>query len=290
MPLSGESVHISIGKRSERCEMIKSPHRSKERIYIYGTYGVGKSRCALSIAKQIEGRMFVIDNDQAYERMLDGNEFSGLTNVEVHQVWDKSDFEDYVQALNKFLSEATPDDWVVIDLLGDTWDAVQAYWTDQVYSKDIDEYFLDIKKRRTQAKGDDSVDRGYIEMDWVTIKKLYARRIMNQIVNAKCHFLGITGLKSVSGQDDTEVRREYSRFKGRPAGHKDMGHLFHTILFLDKKHDGWTFSTVKDRGREYVEDEPLEDFALDYLVKIGKWSYVKAGKVPKVSSAVEESE
>lgn len=250
---------------------IVSPHRARERVMLYGGYGAGKTRAVLSIAAACpDSTFYITDTDNSYERMLDGPDFRHLNNVNI-QVVQQSDFEAMAESLEENCKIAGRDDFVVFDFFDTTWDAVQEYWTDGIYGMEIDEYFMQVKKNR--AKQTEEVDRGYVDVDWVTVKKIYARRIANPILNSKCHIIAVCGIKAVDAKrDDADIRRDYSTFRGKPAGNKDAPKWFHSVLLLEAKADGWVASTIKDREREKLEGDYIENFAKDYLVDIAGWT------------------
>lgn len=122
-----------------------------ERILAFGIFGSGKTYAWLKMAAwahktKSPARFFVIDTDAAVERMLWSEEFQSIADrVIVRPVFA---WPEYVAALDEFLAQATENDWIVVDMIGNAWDAVQSYFVDEVFGKDIGQYFLEVRKAR----------------------------------------------------------------------------------------------------------------------------------------------
>ncbi|MCL6558021.1 MAG: hypothetical protein K6U74_04315, partial [Firmicutes bacterium] len=128
--------------------MLAPTKRTRERILLFGGPGVGKSRSWLTIAWRAQksgskARFYCLDTDCAIDRMIDEG-FSDLTNVEVLNVFEWTEYE---EGLRKFLKAVTPEDWIVCDMIDMAWEAVQAHFADEIFNKDIGQYFLEVRKK-----------------------------------------------------------------------------------------------------------------------------------------------
>lgn len=265
---------------------ITSNIRSRERILAMGGPGTGKSRAVLSIAKRINGTMHVIDNDNAYDRMLDYQ--NDLTNVEVYpaQDWDTT-----VIAAKNIIASIERDDWLVVDILSPTWQMVQDWFSENVYGDDLASYMLrarqavethNEKVRENNEKGKDKQKEtrnlqpfdGF--MDWSVINPQY-KKFMAMLRNAPAHVFCTAEVDPVNKQDAVDVQDLYP-MGVKPRGQKRLGHDFATILLMTKRGQGrWEMTTIKDRERRELEHEAVGDFSMNYLVRVAGWRSVKEG-------------
>lgn len=250
--------------------MLEPKRPLRERILGIGGFGSGKSYSWLSIARQAQktgspAKFYCLDTDAAIERML-AEEFQELENVKLYNVFDWSEYE---SALDEAIQNAGPDDWIVVDMIDLAWDAVQAYFTDQVFDKEISVYFLEIRKA---LKGQrlQTFD-GW--RDWTVINKLYSAWMNKLIYKAKSHVFCTAKVEAVdSDKDDKETRLVYGAYGVKPKGQKALGHQFHTVLlFTCVKPGDWIITTIKDRGREPFTGQKLVNFPMQYLVGKAGW-------------------
>src|SRR2546426_12156963 len=57
---------------------------------------------------------------------------------------------------------------------------------------------------------------------------------------------------------------KYAKIGWRPEGHKRLGHLFHTILFMRELDGRWIYTSVKDRERKLVVNGKMDEFVSSY--------------------------
>jgi len=255
---------------------LTSPHGTRERIMAMGPAGVGKSRGLLSIAKRCPGNTFhIVDNDDAIGRMLEGETFHELGNVVAYVIDDFAEHIDVVTKLNETISA---DDWLVVDILSPTWDMCQQDFIERIFAKDIDEYFLEVRRQKADA-GKDKKALGALEglMDWPVINKMYARfrKLLRQTpghlyVTAEVTQVGGFADRAI---EDRDIKAMFGPYGVKPVGQKRMPHIFQTILYLTKTKVGEYFvTTIKDRERQELDEEPLNDLAVDYLAKVAGWT------------------
>ena len=239
---------------------------SREQILLIGSWGAGKSYAWLSIAKRCpESHFYIIDTTYDAERMVEG---LGLENITIQHV---DEWDDWVEASEKFRGNATKDDWLVVDLISDLWEASQRGYSDKMFGKEIDEWVLEAKKSGEGIAGN------YGE-NWGMINKMY-QRVMMSLLRFPGHKIACAPAEPVQepdragkGGDTIEMRQLYGRYKLKPKGQKALGFQFHSIFVMMEKSKGnWIMSTVRDRNREGIENQPVTDFGINYLLKVAGW-------------------
>lgn len=255
-------------------------HLPPERILLLGKEGTGKTRAVLSIARRCPDAHFhVIDTDYSasYDRML-GTEFAdvgerGNVTTRVTGPWDWPAILDAAKEVQK---ECRPGDWVVVDSMTPTWNAVQEHFTNEVHGSDYEGYLLDVRKKREAAAKAGGRKGSSLEafdgwMDWSVINQMYFR-LYKHILQIPGHLLLTAEGQAIGDTDGRAVKDTYQVHGQRPAGQKKLGFLTNTVLITKKGRKGeYTLSTVKDRGRDDVEDAELNDFAKDYLQGVAGW-------------------
>jgi len=97
-------------------------------------------------------------------------------------------------------------------------------------------------------------------------------RLYKHLLTDPSHLLLTAEGQAVGDTDGKAMKDTYQVHGIRPAGQKKLGFLTQTVLITKKGRKGeYTLTTVKDRGREDVEDIELDDFAKDYLQKVAGW-------------------
>ena len=244
----------------------------QERILAMGGTGAGKTSGWLSIAywahkTKSPAHFYVIDSDAAAARMLVGPKYAELGNVTVYNAFE---WPEIVAATNEIMPKVTADDWVVVDFMGPCWDAVQAWYVSEIYgASDMGEYFMDI--RRAKAKGQTAQElEGW--KDYGVINPVY-KRWFNQLVHSSpAHLYTTATVAGLQERDDKGVKAIFQAFGIRPVGQKHLAFNMHTVLlFAMTKSDEWRVTSVKDRERELLVNQPITDFTRDYLVKVAGW-------------------
>jgi|SRR5215469_446804 len=238
----------------------------RERILLMGGWGVGKSTAIADIAQNIEGRMFVVDTTYEAER-----NFDGLSNVVADTV---RDWDDYLTGVRKATIKGGPDDWLAVDRIDPVWDAAQNGFIEKVFGKTADDWFLEYRK---ESSGHPLA--GEYGMNWAVIKKMYGAfmtEVMrfkgNVVVTARADQITVPN-RDGTGGDSQEVRMVFEKYGVKPAGEKNLGFLFHTVLLMAEPKPGeWTYTTVRDRNREQRKSQPVEHgFVAAYLMPVAGW-------------------
>lgn len=250
-----------------------------ERILLFGKEGTGKTRAILTVARRCpDARFHIIDTDYSasYDRMM-GTEFSDVGeqgNVTTYVVgpWN---WPEILNAAKEVQRTARPGDWVVVDSMTPTWSAVAEHFVAEVHGTDMESYLLGIRKKREEqkSKGNKSSSLGAFDgwMDYSVINPMY-RRLYKCILDQPGHLLITAEGTALGDNDGRQVRDTYAAHGLKPAGQKQLGFLTQTVLLTTKGRQGeYGLSTVKDRGRDELDDVALDDFAREYLQGVAGW-------------------
>lgn len=269
--------------------VLRPKYQPRESILLFAKGGGGKSTAVLQIASEIEGRLFVVDNDYApsYDVLL-GLEFPELDasgRVTVNHI-APTEFAEVVNQIEFWTKKATPDDWLSVDSMTPTWQAVQKEYSASVYGKDIAELFMEARKKQLKDKVK-TMQALEGDTDWNVINRMYAD-LYGALAEWPGHII-VCADEKVIGEKDTRDAGDKELYDGgfRPEGQKRFvnGMVNRTILHIRKyKNDPHRrLIMIKDRGREklwrreiplgYVPFTDLDDggFGYDYLVTVGGW-------------------
>ena len=288
---------------------MRSKKRSLERICLVGIQGVGKSFAYMNVAKKCPGStIWILDNDNTTERLLEEEfpelgvreEYRGFTKdpktSDVTLIRDSTyedpdgnivlfhadSWDETKAAIDMVVDRADRHDWFIIDSVSTLWDQVQEWFVSEIFEDEIDRYFMEIRREKEEYnKGKSAKDQkktlGALDgwMDWSVINPQYKKAVSDRLKVPPCHLL-ITAEQAKLSDDDKEARDLYGPFGVKPRGQKRTGHDVQTILLMIKTRNGEYFvTTMKDRGREEMEREPLKNFAMDYLFKRAGWGNVE---------------
>jgi len=269
-----------------------------ERMLVMGPPGSGKTKQWLDIATILKPKnvnFYCIDTDNAVNFML-ATQYKGLSkdeggNVTVFPCFDWGDYVGrtdekgaYVPgALQKILKLVKRDDWIILDMADKPWDAVQRFYTDEIFGVDKGTYFLQARKilqskvksgKKASALSEEAF-KGWT--DWVVINALYGDFIYRLLSCPVTNIYMTTKVQPLSSRENPASRIAYGDYGIKPTGQKDLGHQVHTIMLFKvdvttKKHPTWYITTVKDRsGREYFADVQLVSFYYQYFVAKAGW-------------------
>lgn len=256
-----------------------------------GPTNSGKSTCWVRWGEWMEktgdGNVYVGDTDFATERMLGGGyegdvkiggvEWAKYGNIHVSTLMEWSDYIAFSDFCAKIPGR---DDLVVVDMINKAWEEVKQDFAQQVYGKDMDEFFLEAKMRQVKAgkEGGNAFADSHGQT-WDVINKRYARFMTGAVYRTKAHVLACTPADKIDrDRDKGEVLNLYGRYSMKPQGQKHLGHAFHTILLVSEERKGHIMTTVKERDIRAPEPERValvgdvyEDFVVDYLMVVGGW-------------------
>lgn len=247
--------------------------RSRERVLVFGPAGSGKSQACYDVASTVTGRVFAIDNDYSWERMIETDPAGGGDMaLELDDVYH-DDWKGLIRATENAVEEGGRDDLLVIDSMSPTWQAVQDYFTDEVFGVESDAYFLQVRKQQGDKGSSLEAFDGW--KDWSVINKLYGRLYRN-IARFPGHVMLTAELEALSGVDDRDAKGVFGPYRAKPRGQKRLAHTVNTIVMLGKDRAGeFSMTVCKDRGRERdekIENESWGNFANDFMVGVAGWT------------------
>lgn len=211
-------------------------------------------------------RFYVVDSDNSIQRLL-WTEYRDVTDiVEVHQVFH---WEDYARTTDAILKRVTPDDFLVMDTADNPWGAVQGSTIAKVYGEDAADHLLRIYAEEDDRKA--AMEREGKENIWNVINAQYFRWWLPIINTLPCHLFCTAAPKVISKQERDQALKRLYPLGIRADGQKALSHQMHTVLWFNGHAGNWTFSTIKDRGRAIIEDRPVQNFAVDYLMAVAGW-------------------
>jgi len=273
----------------------------QERILLGGVPGVGKTYATLTIARMLftsgnihvpPKKMYIIDPDDGVRRVW-FNEFPEVENIEYYftprwytsgsekvpeiQVIDKArhcytgGIADVWKTIHPKLKSG---DWLSVEHLGNIWGLAQGGFADEVFSKDIGQYFLEARKQ--MAPGGKKLEALKGWTDWTVINKLHNDDFMIPVCyDNPAHVIMTTSISIVdaNAKEEAEIKAAYGETNIRLEGQKHNPFRAQTILMLLAHGSGdkrkYTMSTLlKDRGRPWMDKVELFDFAYQYLVEI----------------------
>lgn len=258
---------------------LHAPGNARERILLMGPYGAGKSFAWTQIAEwldrtQSDAKVFVLDSLATAER-----DAGHLTNVYVYDWSSWAELEQHTDDAIRFATRGV--DWLIVDLITTVWDVAQSHYIERVMARPGERastWRLDW--RAEGGQGHPLVGAEAYGMNWSHIKAYYYDWI-NRIIRYPGHLLVCASAEGVvkadpknpnSRSDPIEILHEFGPYGYKPKGEKTLAQPFHTILMLNHpKPNEWSFTTIRDRRRERIVNEPLQDFVVQYLVKVAGW-------------------
>jgi len=261
-------------KRSK--EVIKVPPR--ERILSIGITGSGKSYQWLTLADQLRPggvKFHCIDTDDAIDYMLQ-TQFPQLQpskggNVYIHPA---REWPEYVSALAEIKKQPLKQsDWLVVDMIDAAWEAVQSYFVNEVFKKNLGEYFLQTRKLMEAAKTKSTTLEALDGWkDWVVINNLYFDWYKTLIFQTPCNLYMTSKVESLAKKEDPEIKNIFGDIGVKPTGQKALGHGAHTIFLMLPGKQKWYITTVKDRaGRHYFDRTLLVSLYMQYFIAEAGW-------------------
>jgi hypothetical protein len=249
--------------------------RSRERQLIFGPAGAGKSEACYSVAKMVNGSVYVLDNDYSWERMIETDK-SGFDakNFEVTELYH-DDWKGLMKGLDDAVDNGDRDDLLVIDSMTPTWQAVQESFTEEIFGTDIDAYFLQVRKEQSSGKNLEAFD-GW--KDWQVINKMYSR-LYRGIARFPGHVMLTAEADGVSGGEEDDIKGLFGPYRAKPRGQKRLAHTVNTVTLVSKSRaQEFTMTVCKDRGRERdekIEKEEFDDYGVDFMIGVAGWTPVK---------------
>ena len=220
-------------------------------ILAFGPAGSGKTTNWLNIAKFAQltksgAKVYVIDTDFAVDRMLAGyptltysipNDPAFANPDATVQIYSCFDWREYVNALADIQRKAKPQDWVVVDFIGNAWAAVQDDFVMEVFHQEIGDYFLKVRKQLSN----DATSLGALEgwVDWQVINPRYKGWVNKLLFKGRYHVYCTAQSDNLSSKrkptEDAQTRQMFVRAGLKPVGQKSLPFQFHTILLTGRE-------------------------------------------------------
>lgn len=252
--------------------------RARERVLVYGVGGSGKSTAVVDLIGRVEGKVWVVDTEHAYDRMLDdagvGDGNVDVCDVRLRAAVDGTTaWEAMLGYVRDTVKNMGRDDWLAIDSITPTWDDVQAWYVEKLWGDDLADYMMAARMQAEErGKRGGSAFEGFT--DWPVINKQY-NVLYNLLLNAPGHVI-LTAETQPLIDEDSEVTAVFGSHGVKPKGQKRLPHIPHTVLLFRRRHNGWVIDTVKDRGREELRGVANTGFVDTYLKGVAGWKPVAA--------------
>ena len=232
-----------------------------ERILLMGGPGSGKSTQMLHCISYLQdkgARCHILDCEDKLIATTSGMDGKWPV-VHVSVFW-----EDMLTSMDILVKEAKPEDWVFVDRVDLSWSEVQRWYTAARYKKDLGEKLM-AASVAMGTKSSMDMPR-FDEGAWQTINENYYFWMQTLLYRLRCNLVLTAGIRVA---EDYDV---FGHLKVAPRGQKELPHQPHTAILLHQTYDKvekekkWLMTTGKDLpGRLYYENEPVLDFAIQYL-------------------------
>ena len=258
----------------------------QERIMVYGGTGSGKSTGWLTLARQQpENTFYCVDTDKSSLRLLN-TEFKDVLEKGNVKVLHCRTWESCKQTLESLIPTIKENDWLIIDKIDPLWSFLQNWYTLKVFNKNIDEYFLQLRK---SVGGGSKLESFKGWTDWAVINSTY-QSLIDPVMYDYDYNIYITAKSKdydPKGElEDAELKESFSVVGYQPEGEKRNADRCHTILFLNHDSFGYYMTTVKDRGRQQVKEYAFTNFAETYQKIIDNIQITEAA-TPKSGARAE---
>jgi len=267
----------------------------RERILVGGVPGTGKTYAWLTIARNNPDSMFyVIDPDDSVRRVW-FSEFPEVKNVEYYFTpkWyydgmakvpsmrpikgDPNCFMSGVaDAWRTIKPKLKQGDWIIVEHMHLIWNAVIDSFADEVFNKEIGQYFLEARKNTPDNVRRLDALKGWT--DWNVINKLHNDDFIIPVCFENEAHVFMTTSVSINNSDTeaADLKAFYGDTKLRYDGQKHTPYRSQTMMMFKQSGSGqnrrYIMSTFqKDRGREWLEDVEWGDFFFEYLVAVAGW-------------------
>ncbi len=185
-------------------------------------------------------------------------------------IYSAYEWNDYVRALRDIQMRARPGDWVSVDFIGTAWSAVQDHFAQEVFHKDIGDYFLQVRKELDKGATSLGALEGWV--DWQVINPLYNKWANTLLYKGRYHIYATAKSENLSSDrkptEDAQTRAMFARYQVKPVGQKFLPFQFHTVLLSGRSGDKRTITAVKDRERPEADGLEVKNFTTDYLVNV----------------------
>jgi len=274
----------------------------QERIIVGSAAGAGKTYAWLTIARACpKNKFYVIDPDDGVRRVW-YSEFPEVTNVEYYftpkwfakgyaayktkpvvsalvdgsnrKTIYKSGIADAWKTIKPKLREG---DWLIPEHMHLIWNSAQEMFADEVFDKEIGNYFLE--RRKAMKEGSKKLEALEGWTDWSVINKVHNDDFVNDLCyDSPAHVFMTTSTSMIqpNSKEDAEIKAFYGDSLIRYEGQKHNAFRVQTKLLFKQVGKGdsrrYVMNTfLKDRGRSHLTEYDWSDFYWEYLVAIAGW-------------------
>lgn len=258
--------------------MLNNPVGTNRRIFVYGDIGTRKTSSGLDIAwwaqkSGSDARFYAADTDFAISNiMVESDRYSGLRNVTCTGCHT---FDVLVDVTDSYCKLLRPQDWLIIDIMSETWGYVQTAYVNEIYDKDYAEHMEAMRKSLQAALKTDQIPPNLQELsgyaDWKVINAKYFKWRDKILKGNKFNVFATAHQKQLDRKENEHTTTYYGRIGYKPDGQKGVDGLMDTVIYMRYDGDNWYMTSVKDRFREKMVNVRLNDFVLSYLVPYGRW-------------------
>ena len=234
---------------------------SRERIFLAGETGSGKTRALFDIAELVLAttgkHVWYIGCDGGHHRFMprvDGNErFHLYTATEWMSIRD---------AYRESRVQWSRGDWLFLDRIDIAWDSVQEYVkasVNQLSEEEMDDFFLQKRIEDKKRKGKDALKdftmNDFNPLDWSLIRSNYKGVVFNATSENPADSMGLNVVATVlaertSSLDKADDPRVLPAFGFTMNGEKKTPSYFDTNILMELTPRGYIMHVVKDRERE----------------------------------------
>jgi len=248
-----------------------------ERLLLMGGPGTGKTHHIVNVCSWLAEKgkeMWILDLEDKMEAFL--SEQGGVPknmHLSVATSW-----EDVRETIDKWKTSGgvKQGHWIAVDRMDLSWPMVQRWYTHQKYEEELADRLLRTAKGMKSAA---MLIPRFPEGAWQVINESYDYVMTNLLYVFRCNVLLTAGVRAP--QDDVSPFEVFSNVGVAPRGQKELPHQPNTVLLLssatERNHLGriesrsWNVTTAKDLpGREYMDEETLFDFSIQYLERYVK--------------------
>lgn len=242
----------------------------RERILLMGAAGSGKSQAVLSIARNTDAKVHVLDTElDVYERLAHGAE--GLEGIVPTGVMP-DDWRAMLAWAEETSTKVSRDDWVVVDSITPAWSAAQVWFSEEIIGEHLADMMVKARKQITEDDKNVNPFEGWT--DWSVINAQYAK-FMNRLLRANAkgaHLLFTAEIDVLQKDNETkETRALFGKLGVKPRGNKRLPHVPHDIIMMRQMRTGWEMETAKVQGERAEVNGAVSDFAKQYLLGVGGW-------------------
>lgn len=270
--------------------------RTPEKIMVVGGGGTGKTKGLMDIVKRClaEGQSaYLVDNEQAIPVHLEAMGIGAREEwVWVDGKWERDtewedpgspivryfcqEWVDHREAIRDVCQTAGRGDWIGIDTISQPWEAVQAWYVEQITGgTEFGDWLVENRLAQIDAgKGNDG-GAGAMLGEWKAINQQWKDYVLNPIVRTRGHVYLASHSKSINTERDSpDVKALWKGLGFKADCQKRVPSMMRTILGLEENRGaggGFIVTSVKDWERELLKRAEMKAMPTTYLMGVAGW-------------------